>query len=221
MEFAIHKNSDHRASLLCVCIECLYTCIISFFSNYRLWNTLGNRWNLESELPPLHVSCWGIIIWSAIVCTLCTISTLQLTCNTHQTTAGGLTLSLPNVCTASPLRGKAFCKDHCSLLEKEASHVPTGLKEFLHYCHALRTGVRHNCTELQLVFYLKLITLQMMVLFVSRMLFLIKWKLLSVSCLHPLYLWSNLRLHLKVHDVLFYAWNTWNIFSVASKLAAA
>ena len=76
---------------------------------------------------------------------------MQLTCNTHQSTAGGLTLSLPNVCTASPLRGKAFCKDHCSLLEKEASHVPTGLKEFLHYCHALRKGVRHNCTELQLV----------------------------------------------------------------------
>ena len=72
----------------------------------------------------------------------------------------------------------------------------------------MHSGVRHNCTELQLVFYLKLITLQMMVLFVSRMLFLIKWKLLSVSCLHPLYLWSNLRLHLKVHDVLFYAWNT-------------
>ena len=81
---------------------------------------------------------------------------MQLTCNTHQTTAGGLTLSLPNVCTASPLRGKAVsCKDYCSLLEKEASHVPTRLKEFLHYCHALRTGVRHNCTELHLVFLLE------------------------------------------------------------------
>ena len=52
----------------------------------------------------------------------------------------------------------------------------------------------------------------MMALFVSQMLFLIKWKLLSVSCLHPLYLWSNLPLHLKVHDVLYSVRGTREIY---------
>ena len=43
-------------------------------------------------------------------------------------------MSLPDVCTASPVRGKAFCANHCSLLEKEASEVPSGLKDFLFWC---------------------------------------------------------------------------------------
>jgi len=51
-------------------------------------------------------------------------------------------VSLPDVCTASPVRGKAFCADHCSLLEKEASEVPTGLKDFLQYCHALKESMK-------------------------------------------------------------------------------
>ena len=51
-------------------------------------------------------------------------------------------MSLPDVCTTSPVRGKAFCADHCSLLEKEASKVPTGLKDFLQYCHALKEGMK-------------------------------------------------------------------------------
>ena len=50
------------------------------------------------------------------------------------------TLSLPDVCTASPVRGKAFCLDHCKLLEKEAPQVPQGLREFLSYCGGQSTG---------------------------------------------------------------------------------
>lgn len=47
-------------------------------------------------------------------------------------------LNLPDVCTDSPLRGKAFCKDHCSVLEEKG--IPTGLKEFLKYCGSCDTG---------------------------------------------------------------------------------
>ena len=43
-------------------------------------------------------------------------------------------LNLPDVCTASPERGKAFCKDHCALLQDKVPDVPLGLKEFLKYC---------------------------------------------------------------------------------------
>ena len=34
--------------------------------------------------------------------------------------------------------GKAFCRDHCTLLEDKAKEVPTGLVEFLQYCTALQ-----------------------------------------------------------------------------------
>ena len=36
-----------------------------------------------------------------------------------------------DVCTNSPVLGKTFCHDHCSLLEREASDVP---KDFLKFC---------------------------------------------------------------------------------------
>lgn len=45
---------------------------------------------------------------------------------------------LPDVCTDTPLRGKAFCKDHCSVLEEKG--IPTGLKEFLRYCGSCDSG---------------------------------------------------------------------------------
>ena len=42
-------------------------------------------------------------------------------------------LHLPDVCTESPLPRKAFCQEHCQLLEKHAPQIPTGLREFLKY----------------------------------------------------------------------------------------
>ena len=50
------------------------------------------------------------------------------------------TLTLPDVCTASPLRSKAFCDDHCKLLEREAPPVPLGLRELLSYCGGKSAG---------------------------------------------------------------------------------
>ena len=49
-------------------------------------------------------------------------------------------LSLPDVCTASPERGKAFCHEHCELLQCDAPHVPLGLKDFLKFC-GVHTGI--------------------------------------------------------------------------------
>ena len=43
-------------------------------------------------------------------------------------------LHLPDVCTESPIRGRAFCSSHCKFIEENYAHVPTGLKEFLKYC---------------------------------------------------------------------------------------
>ena len=47
-------------------------------------------------------------------------------------------LHLPDVCTEAPLYGKAFCLEHCKLLEKSAPDVPTGLRDFLKYSGALK-----------------------------------------------------------------------------------
>ncbi len=52
-------------------------------------------------------------------------------------------LNLPDVCTASPERGKAFCKEHCLLLQEKAPGVPLGLKDFLKYCGSSETGKAH------------------------------------------------------------------------------
>ena len=57
-----------------------------------------------------------------------------------QTVADGLTLSLPDVWPKSPLRGKAFCQEHCDL--SETADVPTELNEFLKYC---KNGNCLNC----------------------------------------------------------------------------
>ena len=45
-------------------------------------------------------------------------------------------LNLPDVCTASPERNKAFCSEHCQVLNRDAPNVPTGLKDFLKFCGA-------------------------------------------------------------------------------------
>ncbi|XP_078352499.1 integrase/recombinase xerD homolog isoform X1 [Oculina patagonica] len=41
-------------------------------------------------------------------------------------------VNYPDICAATPERGKAFCKTHCSNLSEQG--IPTGLKEFLEYC---------------------------------------------------------------------------------------
>lgn len=48
------------------------------------------------------------------------------------------TLHLPDVCTNSPSPGKAFCVNHCQLLEVSAPEVPTGLREFLKYSGVMK-----------------------------------------------------------------------------------
>ena len=49
-------------------------------------------------------------------------------------------LSLPDICTNSPLYGKAFCKDHCDVLEKHCPEVPLEVKAFLKYCGMTSSG---------------------------------------------------------------------------------
>ena len=59
----------------------------------------------------------------------------------QQTATEFPTLNLPDVCTDSPVRGKAFCRDHCALLGREAPDVPTDLREFLKFCGAKANGM--------------------------------------------------------------------------------
>ena len=54
----------------------------------------------------------------------------------QQTVEGIPALNLPDVCTASPECGKAFCSEHCKLLQRDAPTVPVELKEFLKFCGA-------------------------------------------------------------------------------------
>ncbi len=49
-------------------------------------------------------------------------------------------LNLPDVCAASPERGKAFCKEHCLLLQEKAPGVPLGLRDFLKFCGSSAAG---------------------------------------------------------------------------------
>ena len=77
----------------------------------------------------------------------------------QQTVAGFPTLNLPDVCTDSPVRGKAFCRNHCALLEREAPDVPTDLRGFLQFCGAKANGMSicvcgicvHRCLFMQMM----------------------------------------------------------------------
>lgn len=47
-------------------------------------------------------------------------------------------LSLPDVCTNSPLYGKAFCAQHCTVLQEQSPPITTDLRGFVRYCGVLR-----------------------------------------------------------------------------------
>ena len=53
---------------------------------------------------------------------------------------------MPDVCTASPSTGKAFCDPHCKYLSQHAPNVPQGLKDFLKFCGAIKQGVQIKLT---------------------------------------------------------------------------
>ena len=57
--------------------------------------------------------------------------------------AGIPNLHLPDVCAAAPAQGKAFCIEHCKLLEEQAPGIPTGVKEFMAYCRKSPTGLQY------------------------------------------------------------------------------
>jgi len=63
----------------------------------------------------------------------------------------------------SPVRGKAFCSNHCALIEQEAKDVPTGLLEFLEYCSGVQHGrISYYNFILQLYFYISYTLVPMM-----------------------------------------------------------
>ena len=55
---------------------------------------------------------------------------------------------------------RSFCQDHCALLEKKASDVPTDLREFLKFCGA-KAGISYNI----LFLYFSNLALQMTIMF--------------------------------------------------------
>ena len=56
------------------------------------------------------------------------------------------TVNLPDVCTNSPMYGRAFCKDHCDFLSHNAPDAPLSLRDFLVFCKALKPG---NLSEIK------------------------------------------------------------------------
>ena len=59
---------------------------------------------------------------------------------------------MPDVCTASPSTGKAFCDPHCKYLSQHAPNVPQGLKDFLKFCGAIKQGVEIKLTIIYAIF---------------------------------------------------------------------
>ena len=53
---------------------------------------------------------------------------------TYKPAAKGLDEYVPHVCTKSPMSGKAFCGEHCKLMENLG--IPTGLQPFIKSCGA-------------------------------------------------------------------------------------
>lgn len=58
-------------------------------------------------------------------------------------------MNYPDVCTAQPQHGKAFCLAHCRFIESSHPEVPTDLRGFLQYCGVLRNtqlsaGITHS-----------------------------------------------------------------------------
>ena len=56
-------------------------------------------------------------------------------------------LTLPDVCTLSPLPGKAFCAEHTKVLEEHSPPIPTDIRGFLSFCGVLPSGrlcLSHN-----------------------------------------------------------------------------
>lgn len=49
-------------------------------------------------------------------------------------------LTLPDVCTLSPLPGKAFCAQHTKVLEEHSPPIPTDIRGFLSFCGVLPSG---------------------------------------------------------------------------------
>ena len=63
----------------------------------------------------------------------------------QHTVEGIPSINLPDVCTNSPVSGKAFCIEHCKYIKDMKLNIPTGLKDFLSYCGALPKRGTHGC----------------------------------------------------------------------------
>lgn len=53
-------------------------------------------------------------------------------------------LAMPDVCTNVPVHGKAFCHDHCRILEAQTPPVPTDLRGFLKHCKGSKGDKHYN-----------------------------------------------------------------------------
>ena len=83
---------------------------------------------METNLSSLHVSSEGIVAGRySMYMYLFLISQYIV----EQIPA----LNMLDVCTNAPMHGKAFCKEHCDMLERQTVPIPTGLREFLKHCH--------------------------------------------------------------------------------------
>lgn len=120
---------------------------------------MGNRWDLESSVSSLYVSSCGMLQMHIsvrqsccyhtssvnyqnykherpLICTPCLSQVFKILIISlfQQSVEGIPALNLPDVCTMSPERGKAFCRQHCELLQIDTPEVPLGLKDFLKFC---------------------------------------------------------------------------------------
>lgn len=60
-------------------------------------------------------------------------------------------LNYPDVCTASPKTGKAFCEEHVDYLTRNHPNIPTDLRGFLAYCGIQRSDIGNQCFLIQYI----------------------------------------------------------------------
>ena len=83
-------------------------------------------------------------------------------------------LNYPNVCTASPKYGKAFCDEHLEYLTKNHPDIPTDLRGFLGYCGIQRSEAELGNRSFLTVTLILLITIDWFVY--SLCIFAVSWR---------------------------------------------
>ena len=111
-----------------------YIIIIWLLFITRMQLPLGDRLDLKAHLSSLYAPKKGKVDVSVNdVLHIVLITTINnVLCPLHNSTLWNRSLhtllSLPDVCKLAPVHGKAFCAQHCKVMEKHSPPIPTDIR---------------------------------------------------------------------------------------------